>query len=85
MTNKATTKAFWFAQNEDTDESFCLLQGEAAFEPERRALAEMGAPDTELLVFHDIQPEDRDNAICEAECTIPFIEWLEANEMLEQR
>ena len=78
------TRASWYAQNEETDEYFCLLQGADAFEPERRALAAMGAPDTELLVFHDVIPEDRDNAICLAQCTPAFVEWLRTNDMLEQ-
>lgn len=77
------SKAFWTAQNEYVDPTtFCLVQGKEAFEHERAALKEMGAPDTEFLVFHDIVPEDRDNAICEAEVTIPFLNWLEANDML---
>jgi hypothetical protein len=69
------SKAFWYAQNEDTDPPGCLLQGEAAFEPERRTLKEMGAPDTEFLIFHDVQPVDRDDAVCEAEATPAFIDW----------
>ena len=75
----------WYAQNEFVDPTtFCLVQGKEAFEHERQALAEMHAPDTEFLVFHDIVPEDRDNAVCTAEATPAFIEWLEANEMLAE-
>lgn len=79
------TQAHWFAQNEDTDEDFCLLQGKEAFEPERRCLAEMGAPDTDAIEFHDIEPEDRDSAICTALVPATFLQWLIDNEMLEER
>ena len=77
------SKAFWTAQNEFVDPTtHCLVQGKEAFEHERAALKEMGAPDTEFIEFIDIVPEDRDNAICEAEATPAFISWLEAMEML---
>lgn len=75
---------FWTAQNEYVDPTtHCLVQGSEAFEHEREALREMGAPDTEFLIFHDIVPEDRDNAICKAEATPAFIQWLEDEDMLD--
>jgi hypothetical protein len=76
------SKAFWYAQNEDTNPPGCYLQGSEAFEPERRTLKEMGAPDTEFIQFIDVAPIDRDDAICEAEVTPAFIAWAEANDIL---
>ena len=79
------SKAFWYAQNEFVDPTTCcLVQGSEAFEHERSALADLGAPDTEFLIFHDIVPEDRDNAVCSAEATPAFIRWLEEQDMLAE-
>lgn len=71
----------WWAQNEDTNEDGCLLQGEEAFEAERACLAAMGAPDTDQIVFSDIVPEDRDTALCTAQATEAFAAWLKAEDI----
>lgn len=80
--NRSAILVSWYAQNEDTDEFGCLLQHSDAIEPERRTLAEMGAPDTEFLRFRDIVPEDRDSALCTAEATPAFHQWLLDNDMV---
>jgi hypothetical protein len=71
----------WIAQNEAVDEDgFYLEDGTAAYEAERAALKEMGAPDTEAIQFISILPEDRDEAMVEAEVSEAFAAWAKSPE-----
>lgn len=75
-TNNTLVPYSWWAQNEATDPPGCLLSGPDAFEPEREALREMGAPDVDQIVFHDIFPEDRDSATVTADVTPALRDWI---------
>jgi len=46
-----------------------------AYEAERAALKEWGAPDTEALVFESVLPEDRESAMATAVASDAFIKW----------
>jgi len=70
----------WLTMNEATDEDGFYLQGEAAYEAERAALKEMGAPDTDQIEFTSIEPEDRDSAMAEAKVTEAFEKWAKAHQ-----
>ena len=65
----------WLTINEKTDEDGFYLQGEAAYEAERAALKEWGAPDTEALVFESVFPEDRESTMATAVASDAFIKW----------
>jgi hypothetical protein len=65
----------WTAQNDTTDENGFFLQDEAAFAAERAALAEMGAPETDAIVFEKIEATDRDEAECLALVPEAFADW----------
>lgn len=78
--NEATMYAEWWAQNEATNDDGFLMNsvddGERVLQAERDALAEMGAPDTDKIVFHSILAEDRDSARVVAMVTPELLLWL---------
>ena len=73
-------KLAWLTVNEEVDKDGFYLQGEAAYEAERRALEAYGAPQTEAIVFHSILPEDRDSAMAEATVPDVFATWAKAHQ-----
>jgi hypothetical protein len=74
------TKSFaWIAINEAIDkDGFYLPDGPEVYEAERAALKEQGAPDTELIEFISVLPEDRDEAMVEALVTYAFADWAKS-------
>lgn len=71
-----TIKFAWLAVNEAIDEDGFYLEDSPRLRHfERQELKALGAPDTELIEFISILPEDRDSAMVEAEVTQAFANW----------
>lgn len=73
-------KVQWEQQNDEVDENGFFLEGEAAFEADRKLFAEWGAPDTEALRFVLWEATDRDAATIVAEATDAFLDWVAEDE-----
>lgn len=76
-----TQKFAWLAINEAIDkDGFYLEDSPELREIEREELKKIGAPDTELIEFISILPEDRDSSLVEAEVTKNFADWAKSAE-----
>jgi hypothetical protein len=74
-------KFAWIAVNEATDAAgFYLEDGPELREIERRVLKAWGAPGTEHIQFHSILPEDRDEAMVEADVPEEFAKWAKQHQ-----
>lgn len=69
-------QAEWWAQNEATDADGFFLDGEEAWEAEKRALAAMGCPALGSAVLVSHEAIDRDEAVFVAVVPDEAADWL---------
>lgn len=77
-------KFAYYAQSAEVDEEGFYPSDTEAVNAERRWLASCGAPDADKVIVKSVLPEDRDEAVVEAEGTEAFIMWTKAEGILVQ-
>lgn len=85
MQNQNTTTIAWYAIHEAIDEDGIFLQNDEAIAAEIAALRAEGAPIDGIRIV-SVEPEDRDEAIAEAEGAPEAVAalrvWFDANDVV---